>query len=233
MLLVAAALFTVPARAESRAGSGLAGFARARWARPHGFELGLRVGYGVPEGRIADAPVSVPSGGGLDLSDVIQGQVPIWIDAGYRLPIGLYLGGYAEIGPGISSQCEPPDCNIFDLRLGANARYHFLAGRRIEPWVGVDLGYELLYSRSTIRVLGAQISSSLALHGFEFFNAQVGVDFRVTPEVVLAPFFTCALSQYEQVTARVEENEVSTSDFDKAIHLWLLFGVRGAYNFGH
>lgn len=207
---------------------------RARLDRPEGFELGLRSGYGVPAGNAYAEPVlGAPSPIVFKLADGIAGQVPIWIDVGYRLRSGVYLGGYAQIGPGIQAQCSPPDCYLFDLRVGFNARYHFLAGRRIEPWVGLGLGYELLHIQQYETILGTRLSSSGALHGFEFLNAQVGVDFRVTRQVAVAPFFTCALSQYERLTGRTPTGvSFSRSDFEKTVHAWFLFGLRGAYNFG-
>ena len=237
ILLAIAFLLPLPALGQS----GTADFNRERRAhrarldRPQGFELGLRSGYGVPVG---DAFGSRPGGGPVavvtELKDLIQGQVPIWLDLGYRLRSGLYLGAYGEIGPGIRSQCSPPDCYLFNLRAGFNARYHFLAGRRVEPWVGLGIGYELLFTQVTppIGTPGSFVTTG-ALHGFEFLNAQVGIDFRVTRQAVLAPFFSCAVSQYQRLDNRIDGGPVfSTSSFDKPIHAWLLFGLRGAYNFG-
>lgn len=208
---------------------------RARWDRPEGFELGLRSGYGLPVGgafgsRVAGAPVGIVT----EVKDLIRAQVPIWIDLGYRLRNGLYLGVYGEVGPGVQSGCTPPNCHLFNLRAGFNARYHFRAGRRVEPWMGLGLGYELLFIQVTppIDSPGTFVTTG-ALHGFEFLNAQVGIDFRVTRQAVLAPFFSCAVSQYQRLDNRFDGGPVfSTSNFDKPIHAWLLFGLRGAYNFG-
>jgi hypothetical protein len=236
IVLAIAVLLPLPALARGEAGGfhGKRRVHRARLDRPQGFELGLRAGYGVPVGNAFVAfssqvpPVQIVT----RLSSLIEGQVPIWLDLGYRLRNGLYLGGYAQIGPGIQEQCTPPDCYFFDLRVGFNARYHFLAGRRVEPWVGLGLGYELLYQQRYTTILGTRFSSSAALHGFEFLNAQVGVDFRVTRQWALAPFFTCAVSQYERLTSRTAGAVSSRTDFEKTVHLWLLFGLRVAYNFG-
>src|SRR5438105_4003214 len=51
--------------------------------------LGLRLGYALPMGNLAE---------GAKLGDGISGQIPIWIDAGYMVTPNILLGLYGQYG---------------------------------------------------------------------------------------------------------------------------------------
>jgi len=63
--------------------------ALAGTASAEGFELGARLGYGLPMGdAVKDAK----------LSDSVSGQIPIWLDVGYRIDESLFVGAYGQYG---------------------------------------------------------------------------------------------------------------------------------------
>jgi hypothetical protein len=215
------------------------------------FELGLRTGYGLPFGKVYDEEGTAS---GEDLSEGVAGQIPLWVDAGARIGGKLFVGGYVVYGIGIlsdefSNDCDDADqaadafggsvsCSISDVRLGAQVQYHFgEAGASIDPWVGGGLGYEWLSLGQRIELSGEDADLAVTLHGFEFLNVQLGLDFPVSPNVALGPFAAFTFASYG--TGRVscsgslcgDEDSESESIDDTAIHEWLFLGVRAAFVF--
>ena len=66
-------------------------------------ELGLRVGYSLPLGRV-HGPETMTNGittataPAESLSDTVRGQIPIWADIGLRATPRLYVGGFFQYG---------------------------------------------------------------------------------------------------------------------------------------
>lgn len=199
-----------------------------------GFEGGLRLGYAVPLGEISD---------GDDLNDGISGQIPLWLDLGYRLDRHWFIGVYAQYGFGfaggvIDDACDAADafadvsCTASDIRLGIQAHYHFLnAASSLDPWLGVGLGYEWL----SFGVDGNNAEVTITGSGFEFLNLQFGLDFKAAEHLVFGPFVSFSLGQYGDVSVDCSSPIGGCGGFsdyeidDKALHEWLLLGLRGAY----
>lgn len=121
------------------------------------FEMGARLGYGLPFGALDATPP-----GGQDSSErmrrLLVGQVPLWLDVGVRLQERFFVGGYVQYGIGIlpkdvSDACDTlqteveaaggsSTCKGFDTRLGAEFLYHLMPSGDVDPWLGVGIGYE-------------------------------------------------------------------------------------------
>jgi hypothetical protein len=195
-----------------------------------GFEAGLRVGYGIPLGDIEK---------NSKLSDGIGGEVPLIIDIGYRVIPNLFVGLYGQYAFGwvsgeISKACDLSSqisCSAHDMRLGVEGHFHFMPSEKFDPWVGLGIGYEWL----GISVSGAGTDVSTTIHGFEFFNLQAGLDIAVAEHFYVGPFVTLTFAQASSASidcgSIVCSNDFGTSGAiqDKALHEWLLIGVRGAY----
>jgi len=210
-------------------------------AHATGFELGGRLGYGIPLGK-AD--------GDSDLSDGISGMVPLQLDLGYRATPALSVGGYLMYGFGfagntISDRCDVANatpgvsasCGAHDLRLGLQAQYHFIPKRKLDPWVGLGLGYEWLTLTVDASAAGQHADVSSTGKGFEFINLQGGLDFNLSPGFGLGPFLSFSVGQYSSTSSSCSGDctgvtETSGDVADKAIHQWLLLGVRGTFVFG-
>lgn len=184
-------------------------------ASDSGLSFGLRSGYAVPLGNVSG---STAGRGAPKLSDTINGMIPIWADVGYRFASNWYVGGFYQYGIGLlPSNVTGSEWN---MRFGINVHYHFMPGEMLDPWVGLGAAYEILnYSPS-----GGGPSSQLK--GFEFGNAQVGLDFAVAPQFAVGPFVAFSVAQYSDVS----QGSVSGSITNKDIHEWLFFGVRGVFN---
>jgi hypothetical protein len=206
---------------------------RAVHAEDTGFEAGVRVGYGIPLGNAAQDG---------KLSDGIGGQVPLMIDIGYRVIPNLFIGLYGQYGFGwvgdtISTACDMSSqvsCSAHDIRLGVEGQFHFLPRQKLDPWVGLGLGYEWL----GISIEGGGLQVSETLSGFEFFNLQAGLDIAVTEHFYIGPFLNLSFAQFSSLSLDCSSGASSlcsnafgaSGDIqNKALHEWLLIGVRGAY----
>jgi len=184
------------------------------------FTLGARVGYGFGLGDVADSTT-----GPLEMSDWNEGQVPIQLDALFRLTPQLALGGYASYGFGVTGDvCDFPgaDCDGSVIRLGLQGTYSFPTTGSLAPWLGVGAGYEW----NTID----DGFDEATFKGWEYLNLQAGGDFRVGTQFWVGPYVMYSIGQYTDV-----ENEGVSGNFDeeipdKAMHQWLSFGLRGKFD---
>jgi hypothetical protein len=224
--------------------SGFAVLATASSVRAEGFELGARVGYGIPLGKVDDDDND-------DLADGIQGMIPLQLDLGYRVTPALSLGGYFMYGVGflgddISDSCDALEdlpgvsasCSVSDLRLGLQVHYHFAPRTKLDPWLGVGVGYEWLTFGMDLDAAGAETEASSTGKGFEFINIQGGLDFELASGLALGPFLSFSLGQYSSYSTSCsgsgcEAVDSGSNDIDdKALHQWLLLGVRGTFVIG-
>jgi len=192
-----------------------------------GIELGVRVGYGLPLGTAYGIPVGAVVQN-AKWSDLISGMIPFWADVGYRIDPNWYVGGFFQFGLGFvpSSFCQGASCSSNDLRFGLDVHYHFLPGGTLDPWVGLGAGYEIW----NLSVSSGGISGSASTNGWEFGNAQLGLDFKFSPEVGVGPFVTFSVAQFANASASVQALSLSQSITNKTIHEWLIFGLRGVFD---
>lgn len=199
-------------------------------AQNTGFEAGLRLGYGIPLGSLVE---------NSDLSDGVGGQVPLILDVGYRVIPNLFVGlyaqyGFAWVGGDISDACDATnaDCSAHDIRLGIEGHYHFQPREQLDPWIGLGIGYEWL----GMSVEAGNTEVSFGAHGFEFINLQAGLDIRASDNFYVGPFLTLSIGQFSETTVDCDTGVCDNFSFgasgdieNKAMHQWLLLGVRGAY----
>jgi hypothetical protein len=169
----------------------------------------------------------------------ISNAVPIWFDAGYRLLPSLYLGAYFAYGfgsvPGnAQSYCSAPglSCSLTDLRVGVDVQYHFLPASWLDPWVGLGAGFEWLNASWQKQGRGSPVFGGLStgdldhdsqLSGWELVNIQAGLDYRFGAHWGVGPFVMLSFGQFGSFSDTSYSDPVE----DKAIHEWLVFGVRG------
>ncbi|SEU27564.1 autotransporter domain-containing protein [Stigmatella erecta] len=191
-----------------------------------GFSLGLRAGYGLPLGKAtgeADA----------NLSDVISGIIPLQLDAGYFLTSHLYLGGSFQYAPGLLAEdCEEgASCSISVMRFGVNLAYHTAPFAKVDPWVGLGVGYERFNLSASAEFGGETIEASTTASGFEFAALQGGVDFKLSKHFAVGPFATFTVGQYSSLSVSDGEDSASVDIDEKAFHFWLMGGIKAQYRF--
>ncbi len=181
------------------------------------FQLGLRLGYAPAMGDAAkDAP----------LKDGIKSQIPIQIDAMYKITpewaAGLYFSyGFGQVGSAEQDSCDAfgVDCSMTVMRFGAQGTYTFTkVSPSFVPWAGLGIGYEALTEK--VALGGASVSQDIT--GWEFLNLQVGGDYKVSPAFAFGPYIMYSIGQFSSV----EGNSIT----DKAMHEWFNIGIRGKFD---
>jgi outer membrane protein W len=187
-------------------------------AAAEGLELGARLGYGIPMGD------AVKDG---KLSDGIKSQIPIWIDAGYRIDESLFAGLYMSYGIAqLKEDCpDGASCSATDIRVGLQGQYHLSPAESMDPWLGLGIGYEM--AKLKVEAGGAEASTTYS--GFEFLNLQGGLDFEAAEGVGVGPFLSFSLGQYSKAKVETPAGSVDGDIEDKAMHQWLTLGVRGTF----
>jgi len=186
-----------------------------------GLSLGVRIGFGLPLGDAAE---------GAKLSDGVTGSVPFIFDIGYRglgVP-NLYLGAFGTWGPAFYKDCPSgASCSSSVVRLGINARWHFLPQESLDPYAGLGFGYEFL--NFSAEANGREANGSYK--GFEFVEFQGGLDFKATPAFRVGPFVNLAMGQYSTAEITSSTGTSVSGDITKtALHMWLIFGARGQFD---
>ncbi len=203
-------------------------------AAPRGFTLGVRSGFAIPLGNIAGrSGAGLNASDGSPLRDTLSGHIPIWVDLGWRFNDHVYVGVYGSYGFGIlpSNVCRRLTCSATVLRAGVDAQWHWLPANRIDPWVGIGVGYE------TVSLSGSQGAVSYVGHlgGVEAINAHFGLDYRVSDSFAVGPTVVASVAQYEDISASLQIGPTSSEgsfDANKSFHSWILLGLRGEFVFG-
>jgi hypothetical protein len=194
-----------------------------------GLVLGVRAGFGLPFGKTDDDTSN------SSMSDGVTGMIPLWLDVGYRLNPNVQIGAFLQYGFALLnkdkafSDCKMSgvSCSGSDLVIGASGQYHLML-ESVDPWVGIGVGYERL--GFTMSAQGAEVS--VATSGLNFLNLQAGADFQASPGLGVGPFVSFSAGQYSSNSGS-GSGGVTVMVMDpkkKAMHEWLLFGVRGVFN---
>ena len=187
----------------------------------HGLSLGVRLGVAVPYGEYQP---------GSSLSDIYAAAVPIGLDAGYLFSPKLYFGIYYSIAPaflGGTTRHSADDGSI--TRVGLNVHYHLMPQRKLDPWVGVGMGYESGNLSST--PFGLHLHQDSNRPAFELLNLQLGADYKFLPELGVGPVVMASLSDYlgpDWVLG--DHSHIGTGH--TGWHGFLTIGIRGVYDFG-
>jgi hypothetical protein len=212
-----------------------------------GLSFGFRTGYAFPAGSIVS-----PSTGDASLSSVVNGQVPLWFDAGYLINPYLYIGAYFSYGfvlvpgsavvgtntNGSAVTCGDPNisCSGGDIRVGIDIQLRPLGTSRFQPWVGLGfLGYEGLTVNASNSVGN---SESLSFTGLEWVTPQLGFDYKFLPALSGGLFAAMSLSEYFGASVSsdgVNQNSFGLSSLEgttgsKSLHEWIFVGARSSFD---
>lgn len=179
--------------------------------------VGVRSGYAL---RFGDVDAGRP------MSDLVTGQIPLQLEAGYRFK-ALTLSGFASYGFGSVSGatkdlCDAAgqSCSSSSLRIGGQLLYAF--GRpvdQVEPWIGAGIGYE------DIRV---KRYTTTTWSGSEWLILEGGVDWRFGTAWSMGAFASASLGTYTNVDGGGGAGVIQ----ERQLHEWVTLGLRGTFSFG-
>jgi hypothetical protein len=176
--------------------------------------LGLRLGF---------APAMGDSAKDLKMSDGVKSQIPVQLDALYKVTKDIAVGGYFSYGIGQlgNDACDVSgvDCSASVMRFGVQGLYTFNQLQApLIPWAGLGFGYEMADGE----IGDTDVSAS----GFEFVNLQVGGDYKVNDQFSVGPYLQFSVAQYSKADTGAGSEDIE----DKGIHEWFGFGLRGKFD---
>jgi hypothetical protein len=194
-----------------------AGGALADPPQPRGPLIGARLGWAIPRGDVARA--------GPALEDVVDGALPIALDLGYRFNRRVWGQLYIAAAPAASATafCSG-DCSAADVRFGVEVLLRLAPGARLDPWVGVGAGIELLQVKGDEAADGTRREWDWA--GIEI-PFEAGLDVAIGDRFSLGPYLSVALAQFTAASVRPAGGSTpSESVKDRATHAWLAGGLK-------
>lgn len=232
--LTALSIFTLPALASAQEKSSKVDPNAAeheKFAAKSAIELGLRLGYGIPMGTLTSTDLGPFGKIDIKQSDVFKGQIPIWLDVGYRINPNIYVGGYLSYGIGMLNKdytkgaCDQPgvSCSASLINLGVMGAYHLMPDQSFDPWVGVGVGYEIAKFKES----SGSTEGGGSYSGLTFLNLQAGGDYKVDPAFGIGPFISLAIGQYGSCS--LDSGKDCKLD-QKTLHEWFTIGAKGTYD---
>jgi hypothetical protein len=187
-----------------------------------GFEMGMRLGWGLPSGRFSNIDENtIPS--------QIAGTVPLVLEASYHLTREVLLGATFQHAwvTFTSAGCDyvGADCGGTQTQLGLEGRYRRSFRDRFDVWGSVGFGYEWL---STHGGLG-----SVEHRGLEALRLGVGADVAVVRRVSIGPFVSYSFARFDWGKNTLGDSTSSggplndSGQDDRRWHRWLVLGIRG------
>jgi hypothetical protein len=110
----------------------------------------------------------------------------------------------------------------YGATAGIQAVYHSSDNSSLDPWISVGAGWRGLW----VTHLDGRPSS---MHGVELLRIQLGIDYRITPRLAVAPVVAASLSIFLVENAVMPE---FTSVQDKRLNLYGFTGFMGRFDLG-
>jgi hypothetical protein len=213
--LIPALSLLVPAVAAAESESSATSFDHEVPAVRNAFELGVAAGYSQGGGKL---------GGQMgDLEDVAGAGAAVELDVGYRIIPQLSVGAYGTLSTYQEGDLIDTDTNVIGATAGIQAAWHFRPDMSIDPWVSLGTGWKGLW-------LDPQNGETTSLQGLELARLQLGVDYRVSDSIAIAPVIGGSLGMF------VSEDSPMTADHteiqDKKVNFVGFAGLSGRFDLG-
>jgi hypothetical protein len=199
-------------------------------------DLGVRLGFATAGGEAV---------AGDAMSNHVASAITFGFDAHYRFDPHLAVGLYVLPAFGLRAPGGCPSdasCSSGGGQVGVEGKYRLLdESSDFIPWVSAGLGLDVLQHKETVTTTTSGIvfqgqrrdERETFAYGPELM-VQAGADARLSRSFTLGGWAGLAISQYwgTKYRARVNGDDVDSSSGsvdEKAVHTWLFFGVRGAF----
>jgi hypothetical protein len=179
------------------------------------FEIAIATGYAQGGGKL---------GGELgSLEDVAGPGAAVEVDLGYRIIPQLTVGVYGALAKSQHGDRIDSNTDVLGASAGVQAAWHFRPHVSIDPWVSLGTGWHALW-------LDPDGGKATSLQGLDLARLQLGVDYRVTKEIAIAPVIGASLSTFvsqdSPMTTRYTEIQ------DKKVNVTGFVGLSGRFDFG-
>lgn len=179
------------------------------------FELGVATGYTQGFGKL---------GGEMgNLEDVASAGGAVEVDASYRIIPNLSVGLYGTFSQSAKGDLVASSTDIYGTSAGVQAAWHFRPATSVDPFVNLGTGWRGLW-------LNPSTGKTTSLQGFELARLQVGVDYRVSEDIAIAPVIGGSLNMF------VSEDSPMTQDYTeiqtKKVNFTGFAGLAGRFDLG-
>lgn len=179
------------------------GAASSAQAQETALSFSARAGYAFPMGEAGD---------GVDLGDIVDGNIPVGLEVGFRFARALEIGGYFEYGWAREADLVAEGVDVTTMRVGAQLHYLLAPEAALNPYVGVGFGWTQM--EADLGGLGDD-----TVDGFDF-TLQAGAQWAVAPSFSVGPYAALIVGQFT-------DDDID----DKGWHEWLQLGLRGTFTF--
>jgi hypothetical protein len=215
-LFPAVSLFIpVIAAAQPESPDTTTGFDHAVPSVKNAFEIGVATGYTQGGGKL---------GGNMgSLEDLSGPGGAVEVDLGYRILPQLSLGAYGTFSKYQKGDSVANDTDVLGATAGLQAVVHARPDRSVDPWVSLGTGWKGLW-------LNPSSGKVTSLQGLELARLQLGVDYRVSKDVAIAPVIGGSLSMF------ISQDSDMTTDLteitDKKVNFTGFAGLSGRFDLG-
>jgi len=217
MKLIPAVSLLVPALAyaEPESPDANASFDHAVAPVKNALEIAVGTGYTQGGGKL---------GGALgNLEDVSGPGAAVELDLGYRIIPQLTVGAYGTFSKYQHGDLLDSSTDVLGATAGVQAAWHVRPDTSIDPWVSLGTGWRGLW-------LNPSSGKVTSLQGFELARLQLGVDYRISRDIAIAPVIGGSLSMF------VSQDAPMTTDFteiqDKKVNFTGFAGLSGRFDLG-
>lgn len=183
MKLLPAILLLVPEIALAQPESTDTGFDHAVPAVANAFEIGVSAGFSQGLGKFGNNM-------GLSFQDLGILGPTFELGLGYRMFPELSVGAYGSVaGYQRGSTADELSLSVFGARAGVQAVLHLRPTRAVDPWLSLGTGWTSLWILPTD-------GKTSSFQGLDLVRIQVGVDYRLSKDVAIAPAISGGFSTF-------------------------------------
>jgi hypothetical protein len=177
--------------------------------------------------EIAAATGYAQGGGGLggtlgNLEDVAGPGAAVEVDVGARIIPQLAVGVYGTLAKSQHGDRIQRSTEVLGAAAGVQAAWHFRPDVSLDPWLSLGAGWRALW-------LAPDAGKVTSLQGVDLARLQVGVDYRVTKEIAIAPVIGGSVSMF------VRQDSPMTAGYteiaDKKVSFTGFVGLSGRFDF--
>jgi hypothetical protein len=179
------------------------------------FEVQLGFGWGQGFGGI---------GTGTRAVDELSGPGgTLQLTLGFRATPHFMIGVY-----GTGSQFQRGDSTLSGTEVrsataGLQADFHFRPTRVVDPWVSLSTGWRGMW-------LSPNVGESTSLIGLQLARLQIGLDFRASPGVAIAPVFGADASMFLSQNGPLQQGFSNVGN--PHVNFFLFGGLQARFDVG-